>query len=390
MLPPAIFLDFHDTYSFTVEIEPAFKTFHGEDATLSFMLSRGGQVLLESERIVLNSGNILYQVNISDLGAASQSPPGAHLDATRMDVTVEDANLACTEWVNGEQKSRPVHSMLIYSGCAPYQSVSYHRNKTHIEQTCMEISPHLPCFFFEDELALAFTLLDEVTGENSTFDLNYYLQVVAGGRHQQTMTRYTNSEVWAYNPNSTNAVQKIIWGIGKEFAGVTPSFGPDHNFVEWACAVGSPCYGVMPDAKSYAADYYFTFHLTTAGIVPTQSYCVLEVEFDFRLYGIQLELLASVAVTLGSFGAGLVIVLVVLLVQWRVDARRLKEEARVHPEGSGESLKEGGVAEGKEDAAGRESKGGVDSKAESRRVSDAMTGSSDSFKRRSLAKVHPQ
>ncbi|KAJ3317671.1 hypothetical protein HDU76_001090, partial [Blyttiomyces sp. JEL0837] len=349
-LPQAIYLDLNKSYNFSITVVA--NSIYDDLTTLrlAFVMSTSRYASISWQRTTLN-GRVLYDVSIRDKGNWYQTRPGEAYGVTKLRLSVVGANFACRDPTVEGWQTRVAHSMMIYSGCAPFRSVAFNWTRDSKTQACPGALHDLPCLFYDDAYQMNFIVRDHLTDIATNWTDSYSLQVIAGGREMKSISVYSAETIAMINQNNFSSVQSLVWTTNRDPAGNVPVLSINESEVSWVCASGSPCYAVQPNSDSPTADYYFVFEMSTE-TVDLQSYCIFDTQFTVRVYGFPLEFKTSLAITLGSFAGGLVIAGLILWLQWRAESNQgrkvfampkpFKGKYKVMPEnvGHGASVKD--------------------------------------------------
>ncbi|KAJ3066769.1 hypothetical protein HDU98_009976 [Podochytrium sp. JEL0797] len=353
-LPTKIYLDYLQSYTFTLRLTPSPGT-PTASVSLGFLLSNHDAVQISHTRSVVGDSEVEYRVVVTDLGAQGQTFPGLNLKSSVVRVTPLGANFACKELEGRSWKTKLSQSILVYSGCAPYQQMQFVWTDSSATQACPNPDPLVPCLFYVDAFPLHFSISNQLTSTSTPFLGTYQLQITGGGPSLSSKRNYSNTEIARYNPSSSSMTSNsgnLVW---------SDTGGAE---ITWVCQPSSPCYGLTPTTASTTPHYYFTFHITTLSptftMDPQPSYCILESDFDVQVYGVEVSFGASAAVTLGVWCAFVIMVVGVATIDGCIESRRRRRV--VVPEesggGSDETLLPEYEAEGTEKSVSKEG-GGV-------------------------------
>ncbi|KAJ3230950.1 hypothetical protein HDU81_004139 [Chytriomyces hyalinus] len=368
-LPEFIYLDYKQTYSFSVFLKAASK-WTTDRVRLGFTLSNSDAVSLKAVRSVIGVGrDVRYDVTIQDLGLQGRAFPGRNLKGTVLRITPIGANFDCKHLVGRSWKSLLSYSVKIQSGCAPYQAITFEWDEnliaayshtstapsnetaasgghgvaktieisTDVTQGCPNPDPRFPCLLYEDAYTMHFFVQDRLFMTSTEYHGKYDVEITHAGPTLYSMRKLTVGEKQVYNPiANTEKSGALIWSHSED------------GQILWLCQPQSPCYGIVPASNSTTPDYFFTIHMTTQP--DNHSYCILETEFTVRLYGLPASFGATAAVTFGFMLLLLAGVAALSAWEWvHVQGKRFvvmewlgfgdKRSGRVHPaDGSGETL----------------------------------------------------
>ncbi|KAJ3262497.1 hypothetical protein HK103_000026 [Boothiomyces macroporosus] len=139
-----------------------------------------------------------------------------------------------------------------------------------------------------------FVIDDAITGENSSFIYDFYLQVVGGGSSNVRLTNYTTDQISSYNPNSKlSNYNSLIYIITNNDATNDFTFnGSDTSTgINWKCKAGSPCYNIPATNFGSTPFYYFTLQITAIPSSDTiETYCNLNANITVGLVHIPASL----------------------------------------------------------------------------------------------------
>ncbi|KAJ3106880.1 hypothetical protein HDU97_005367 [Phlyctochytrium planicorne] len=197
-LPSVIFLDMLDEYIFSIEITPSALISDPSQLDVGFNVYGPGSIKISFDKKVLPNGNVFYKFVIWDAGLQDQSLPGEVFSLSVLKLYVIPV----------------LHSIAIYSGCAPYQHMVFDYNLSSL--SCPDALMGLPCFFFEDAPKLRYLVVDDITSISSVYTDNYRIRIIAGGPSLAALSNYSESTILSINPNSTIPNHHLIWASGHE------------------------------------------------------------------------------------------------------------------------------------------------------------------------------
>ncbi|KAI9329867.1 hypothetical protein BDR26DRAFT_1000861 [Obelidium mucronatum] len=334
-LPSKIYLDYKETYSFSIRMMPSPEITNTETVKLGFRLSNTDAVKMSYTRHVESDGEI---VKLTDLGVQGQSYPGVNLKGTILIISPAGGNFACknltkvSQWIS------------IHSGCAPHQSIEFiagsdsssssvvssahgtvttttTSSSSTTTELCPDPDPSVPCMWYA--YPIKFSIYNALTHKYTPFNWTYQLEIVGGGLSNSDIKMFTSDQVARFNPNTSGTQKNLIWSDS------SPSE------ITWLCQMGSPCYGILPSAtNSTTSNYYIVFRVSTksdAFATDSHSYCILETDFHVRLYGIPESFEASLAVTFGSMAVVLLVALGIVWVEWWWFSEERERKRKVYP-----------------------------------------------------------
>ncbi|ORZ33193.1 hypothetical protein BCR44DRAFT_1438922 [Catenaria anguillulae PL171] len=276
-LPSAIYLDYSQSYSFTVDLAPVSASDPLSALMIAVQVSDPDLVQVTSDRIELVSQyRVVYRITVRDRGVyGKQRAPGVDLSPVTVTISV----------INGEPcPLSTVGPLVVYIGCAP-------------GQMCVNPDPNP-----------TFSLIDTVTGTATPFANPITLSVVGGGPRASGV-----AGISTFSASDLSTINEITWS--PNFDTDLPRLS-DGRYVyptaqgvniSWVCLSGSPCSGIVPTFPD-PPEYMFRVMATTANVSTGLSYCTLDTSYPTRLYGLALDLTTSLLAT------GLTLLITLLLV----------------------------------------------------------------------------
>ena len=148
------------------------------------------------------------------------------------------------------------------------------------------------------------------------------MKVVGAGTSPSNIVEFKSEEQYAFNPNRSSDAHKLIWTakINDYDIPVFTSYNTSLEYVldrksyffRWLCASGSPCERVMPSLANTSPHIYLLLEFSTFEVNAKYSYCKLGNRFIIRLYALPVNFTYTIAMTAGTLGVGILIVLIVL------------------------------------------------------------------------------
>ncbi|KAI9222657.1 hypothetical protein BC828DRAFT_403824 [Blastocladiella britannica] len=329
-LPPAIYLDYKQSYVFTVDLSPP----AGADLAsivMAFSISNPDLIGVLAVRLEIPAQNrVVYTVTVSDLGQyPAQVKPGADPSAAALTIEI----------LKGEScAAAALGPLIVYVGCPPGLLLQVDPIPVS-SMTCIDPVAEVPCLYMDADYKPTFSLWDQVTGTATPFQSPVTLTLIAGasatvkapglstGSFAASQIAAINQYSWSPNMN----VDLVQLADGRY---VFPS-GQGVN-ISWVCLTGSPCAGVTPPFP-HPAEYYFSVHVSTIGVATGHSYCLLQSTYPVRLYGLSVDLATSLLATGISLAITVALVLMIAVYQRRKQVRANLMVAPVaeYPIGSG-------------------------------------------------------
>ncbi|KAJ3210195.1 hypothetical protein HDU67_005578 [Dinochytrium kinnereticum] len=229
-LPHTIFLDRLGEYKFSMDITAAPGVTDRDLLQIAYSVHGNNSVFVDYKRSILRSGKIRYNFTIKDLGLQSQSLSGETFATSVLNIHVVGSHLSC---VSATTLQEPITtSLVIYSGCAPFQKAQLDLNAT--SYACPDSTLDIPCIFFDNASKFRFLIQDELTGINSVFMENYRLRIIGGSTDLETISNYSESFISTINPNFTQGDQRLIWTAAHEDDNsVAPIFNINRSEIKW-------------------------------------------------------------------------------------------------------------------------------------------------------------
>ncbi|KAI9152507.1 hypothetical protein H9P43_009298 [Blastocladiella emersonii ATCC 22665] len=283
-LPAAIYLDYHQSYTFTVDLSPAKGT---SLAALELAVKESNSALLHVDIVrteVAGEHRVTYTVTVTDRGTYPlQQVPGDAPGSATLAVHV----------LGGEPcPISAIGPLVVYIGCPPGLALEVDAPAAGSQQ-CVNADPGVPCFHMDADYKPTYTLVDTVAGTRTPFAQPVTLQLVAAGPAPRALTAIPHDAIATTN--------LLTWAPNTDG---DPVQLPDSRYVypgnavnvSWVCLGGSPCSGVVPTFPN-PAEYYFVVETSTAGVAAGISYCLLSTRHPVRLYGLAVDLATSLIAT---------------------------------------------------------------------------------------------
>jgi hypothetical protein len=153
----------------------------------------------------------------------------------------------------------------------------------------------------DDDYLPTFILVDDITGEQVEYTEPYTLQITAGGLPNSQLTQYDDTLA---------RVNSLTWAPLIELPQLSNGlfiFNSTTKGLAFACSSGSPCSSVFPQFPD-PAEFWFEMSFSTLGAGANYTYCNYKLTYSVRLFGISVDFLTSILVTLVTLGIALLLV----------------------------------------------------------------------------------
>nr|XP_056701746.1 cation channel sperm-associated auxiliary subunit gamma-like [Euleptes europaea] len=338
-LPPQIYLDKNNTYTFWVflSIRTA-KQSMGESAAENSLNSMWVTVILSHPKYfvaklerqeLISRGSVLYEVTVADTGLfPNQDLSGKNLLKGSIILKVAHSSVNCYHYTSKGPRLKGYKTMGVNVGCPPGKRLAFDitgtlqyttkKNKRYFD--CVNPDPEMPCFFFSDVFNPSFLIQDMVTGHSGPFEGSYIFKVIGGGPFSEKEIRYfSNQEILLYNSVHGSITQSLIWLREDNSDNQTNTEGfhilSGANFgIMFVCQKNSPCYDIVPKDMT-TPDYFFVVKVSNRDVDQT-TYCDYALEFTIHVHGLRLSPSRAIflmKVSLGSL-VGLVLAYMFILI----------------------------------------------------------------------------
>nr|XP_048295506.1 cation channel sperm-associated auxiliary subunit gamma isoform X2 [Myodes glareolus] len=332
-LPETVFLDKGNSFSFTVFLSSYDNdTNSGSDLTenLAVAVAVADPHCLEAsvnQEVLINRKAVLYKIIVKDRKVCyDQGLSGYNLKKTSLMVKVLRSSGKCFKatYLGASMQGHLMVPVLI--GCPPGKRLAFdvtytvmhsqNLNKHYFD--CVVSNSEMPCFLYRDLFQPFFLIQDMVTGDSGSFLGSYLLLVVGGGPTMDTISDYTEEEIYRYN-SPLDKTKSLIWTTKVKRT------TPDKKFyimnyqspgIEWLCLENSPCHDIIPQSI-FAPEFFLKLLVSNRG-VDTSTYCDYQLIFVVHLHGLPISGKRSLFIVIvsSSLLLGLVVFYILFCLVW--------------------------------------------------------------------------
>ena len=289
-LPPRIFLDMGDSFSFSIRLDSV------DDDHLDVLSAQLiGLPFVDLETVRTSRYNLTseYKISLSDtLWSREQAQPGQGLTSNTLRLSITNASHACDLKLESSSiiTSLSHVDVTVHTGCAPGRTLFLDEEGSKSSfDTCS--SRGTLCSSTSEEFTPILYLRDTISGEEEVYEGKYHFEVIGGGPTVDTIRMYSDSERSSFNQGS-----ETIWTVldTSSDGGVLQK----GSSINWVCALGSPCSQVVPSFP-HTPEYYLLLNMQTGGAT-SDSYCNHVTQVVIRLHGLSLDYISIIIITLSS------------------------------------------------------------------------------------------
>ncbi|CAD5119151.1 DgyrCDS7789 [Dimorphilus gyrociliatus] len=217
-IPTDIHIDYGETFSFSIVVEPLLDAWAFESAHLSVRtLERSSSLEITVNRNVnWYNSSITFQISLINKRLMKSSSDTWDKNFIPVELKLLCPFKTCQKnWI----KTRPMHILTVYLGCPNSLSIYFDPEMSRKElwrrlqkkaKGCWWSNDGIPCFYKNDRFYPMFTIYDWITDNKTIYQGNYTLELIGGGaNYLENIRHFDNVTLERINGKNENKILRI-------------------------------------------------------------------------------------------------------------------------------------------------------------------------------------